>query len=669
MDHEEQLVQIESDILINIDDTVPDEQETEDATQVQDDIPAATAIPDGEPDEDVSDQEGVIELSPEDAELLAIRFNNLVEEAMEEPDAIGQTEGEDGGFEDSIIAAEHRDVQAVADLNDLQFGTQQCYICTDDVCYSKVLQLGCEEHWICRDCIADPFEQAIQQESCYPPKCCDLTGPLRIEEFAHLLAISHPDLAARYDAKLQEYHIDRRFRRYCGSDDCKAFLNPESYERDDENKTSTADCPTCNRSTCVFCTKIVFKATSHECESTVLKLNKDYSAEARFKYCPFCERPGLLNEACNHVTCDCGEEWCFICLRKWSGGYDHEECVQYNDPVYDSEGYDENGFHRDTGVDRLGFNRDGFDVAGFDRDGNKVTDFARRERDRPHAPAPRPAGFLDLNDENFEEAAMIIFISERETGRIHETDNFEDLLAIRFPGFNGGHHAHGGGRGRGRGGFRGGRGRGGRGGGWGGQFHGDDEEVEDEDDFDQVPPPPIVDTQAGDGNWGDQWAPPAVAANNDGWGEVEADNEQAEPNHDALGHGGDFDGQFGGGIEIDPDQNVQNDDLDAEAGLGWADARTDANAVALDNEADLDTENNSDGPQPPTAAQIQCQHHWDLANPGNLCKACTLTCEEYAMVCTTCNVEACGDCAPNFAGNALLNWPGADVVGEVEGGV
>lgn len=85
-------------------------------------------------------------------------------------------------------------------------------------------------------------------------------------------------------------------------------------------------------------------------------------------------------------------------------------------------------------------------MAGFDRDGNRVADFARLERDRLHAPAPRPAGFLDLDDENFEETAMIMFISEREAGVVHETDNLEDLLAIRFPGFRGGHHAHGGGQ-------------------------------------------------------------------------------------------------------------------------------------------------------------------------------------------------------------------------------
>lgn len=290
------------------------------ATQDQiDDTTALDTILDHGLDGDVSGQEQVVELSPEEAELLAMRFVDLIEETD------SQTEDQDGYSDD-----EYYNARAVADLNHLQFGTQQCYICTDDVCHSNVLQLGCGDHWLCHDCIASPFEQAIQQESCYPPRCCDSTGPLNIGDFAHLLAMSHPDVVVRYDAKLQEYHMDKRFRRYCGSSECKTFLNPERYELDAENDTTTGDCPACNRTTCVSCKKIVCKATSHDCESTVLKSNKDYSAEARFKYCPFCECPGLLDEGCNHVTCECGEEWCFVCLRKWNDGYDHEECGQYN---------------------------------------------------------------------------------------------------------------------------------------------------------------------------------------------------------------------------------------------------------------------------------------------------------------------------------------------------
>ncbi|QDS69040.1 hypothetical protein FKW77_009727 [Venturia effusa] len=654
-------------------DDIEIDQAVHDAAQVLvQNTPTADVTAEQGPEEDVSIEEQQVGPSPEEAE------------PWSDEDADSEAEDGDNDSDDSAQAAEQYDAQVVADMNDLQSGRQQCYICTDEVCYSKVLQLGCSEHWLCHDCIADPFEQAILQESCYPPRCCDRTGPLRIEDFAHLLAIAHPDLAARYDAKLQEYHMDKRFRRYCAADDCKTFLNPESYEQDGKLNLTTADCPTCSRTTCVFCTKLVSKATPHECEPSIIKLNKDYSSEARFKYCPYCDRPGLLDEGCNHVTCECGEEWCFICLRKWDGGYNHDDCGQYNDPVYDEEGYDENGYHRDTGVDRQGYNRDGFNVAGFDREGNKVTDFARLERDRLHAPAFRPAGFLDLDDEFFEETAMILFISEREAGIVHETDDFEQLLAIRFPGFRGG-----------------------------GLTQEDAENWAHNDDG--LDAPPVEDGGAWGHNDG-RWEAPAV--NNGGaedfideaagdWdhlpviievegellGNAFADLDEGATGEDDAVEGETPDGlpaflhdqgEFDAGFEAGVDQNMEDGPnggvlhRDGEAAAnetfeeqgGWGRGSTEEGIdpdTDVPGNHDLAPEVDSGGPQAPTAAQIQCQHNWDLAQPGNLCKACTLTCEEYAQVCTICSVEACGECAHDFAGNTLLNWPGADVVGQVQG--
>lgn len=279
-------------------------------------------------EENVAADDNETELSTE-AELLLTRFAGLIVDVNE--DSANHTDDQIDGFQDiSATEADQFDAQIVADMADLQHGTQQCYICTEDVCHSKVLQLACGEHWLCHNCIADPFEAAVQNESCYPPKCCDDNGPLRIEDIEHLLATSHPDLNSRYNAKLEEYHMDKRFRRYCGVQDCHTFLSPDSYEHNKEHNLTSADCPTCNRTTCIFCTKIVFKLMAHECESTATTMNVDYSQAARFKICPFCDRPGLLDDGCNHVTCECGEEWCFVCIRKWSGGYNHEACGQYN---------------------------------------------------------------------------------------------------------------------------------------------------------------------------------------------------------------------------------------------------------------------------------------------------------------------------------------------------
>lgn len=273
-----------------------------------------------------------------------------------------------------------------------------------------------------------------------------------------------------------------------------------------------------------------------------------------------------------------------------------------------------------------------------------MTDFGRLERDRLHAPAPRPAGFLDLDDENFEENAMLLFIQEREAGVVHETDNFEDLIALRFPGFRQDHHAHQGGRRRGRAGV--GRFRGNRGGhaeapgNWG------HEEALDHNDNE---------IENGEHEIENDNGPQEDHA----WHEMNDVDEMGEPEGFRSEEIQDeFDSNLGPPVlNLDPDEMAVTD------GQNFWVARAEgtfANDAELDNDSDDSIEN----PEAPTADQIHCEHNWDVAAPGNLCKACTLVCEEHAMLCTICSVEVCEECSQDFVGNALLNWPGArDVAG------
>merc|ERR1712098_337928 len=46
---------------------------------------------------------------------------------------------------------------------------------------------------------------------------------------------------------------------------------------------------------------------------------------ANSKVCPGCKIDFQKNGGCDHITCKCGYEWCYICLREWAaaGGYGH----------------------------------------------------------------------------------------------------------------------------------------------------------------------------------------------------------------------------------------------------------------------------------------------------------------------------------------------------------
>lgn len=52
--------------------------------------------------------------------------------------------------------------------------------------------------------------------------------------------------------------------------------------------------------------------------------------------------------------CECGHDFCYICGVYWEGLH---ACPHYGKPEYDDEDYNQDGFHRDTGLNRNGFTR------------------------------------------------------------------------------------------------------------------------------------------------------------------------------------------------------------------------------------------------------------------------------------------------------------------------
>ncbi|KAF2437165.1 hypothetical protein EJ08DRAFT_577504, partial [Tothia fuscella] len=264
---------------------------------------------------------------------------------------------------DEAIRQEAREAQAIADLADIQSRTEECAVCYEDKPLSEVLQMSCEEHWLCKEHIIETFERAVKSQADYPPQCCAVVGRIEIGIVDHWLP---PALIKEYEQVQDEYHTDVRLRCYCGDEECKTFLSPDSYQ--DYAANTYADCRKCQKSTCVTCKSLVNKESPHECKKVVVNTtNEAYSNDLRFKACPFCGRFGQLDNACNHVTClapSCQGEWCFICVEAWNQGEGHEECQQYGDPTYDEEGYDQRGYHRDTGMNKEGFTRGGYNIQG-----------------------------------------------------------------------------------------------------------------------------------------------------------------------------------------------------------------------------------------------------------------------------------------------------------------
>jgi hypothetical protein len=523
-----------------------------------------------------------------------------------------------------------REAEAIVDLADIQSRMEECAVCYEDKPLSEVLQMACGNHWLCRGHCIEIFQRATESQANYPPQCCELVGRIELNVVDHWL----PDqLITEYTRKLDEYHTDVRLRCYCGDEQCRTFLPPDSYQ--DFAADTFADCSKCCKSTCVTCKELVVKEQPHRCESVVInETNAAYSADMRFKACPYCGRFGQLENACNHVTClasSCNGEWCFICLQPWEQGSGHDSCQQYNDPEYNALGYDQNGFHRDTGLDAQGFSRGGYNIQGRNRAGERMTNFAKRVAPSGFHGARPPPGFANIGDE--EDIRMALFmelIGLQERGELAADANLEDILNDRLATM-----------------------------GIGRQRHGHDRHQAPQDAG-------LLDEEEGSEEEGDS--------------EDEDAEDVDDPNPNNLDNDGDDqvqdDGENIEQVAEVPARAVELFDAEAPAGGGWVGeqeddtANNDAAHPALHDEQQDEQEEPTAEHIGPPFQQRNCAHNFEQQPGGIFCSICSERTDEHGvesyLYCQQCQAITCIACGVAYTDMIKIYWPEVDEEGDEE---
>ncbi|KAF2497954.1 hypothetical protein BU16DRAFT_537538 [Lophium mytilinum] len=267
-----------------------------------------------------------------------------------------------------------------------------CVVCEDEEKEETPLrETGCGEHSMCDACLEQVFRLALTDESKYHPQCCGLEeSVLLVDDFEQYLPF---ELVFDYRVKEREYSVLARSRTYCGSKTCGKFIHPDNYKQD---PADSALCDACNQLTCTKCATLMDSKGPHTCVISEAEVKfQEAVKEHKYQRCTECNFVIELTEACNHISCECGREFCYICGKNWDG---YHECPSYGHPVYDDEGYNQilpfkDGFHKDTGLNRNGFTRSGqidhdrfgetgFDDQGFDREGRDANGRNRGGFDR-----------------------------------------------------------------------------------------------------------------------------------------------------------------------------------------------------------------------------------------------------------------------------------------------
>lgn len=191
---------------------------------------------------------------------------------------------------------------------------------------------------ICYDCVTGMFQRAIWHEAEYPVKWGN--EELNIDDFPRL----HQGIKTDFKAKEKEYLCPPAERIYCKADiqsGCTAFLG----KRTQTEKTKL--CHNCHNPSCLACGEFIRRGRPHACKPADLvkedeEAYKGLQRGKDYQICPSkrCGRKIQLMDGCNHITCMCGQQSCFICgepvnmrSRHWNQRPGEQgKCPRYNQP-------------------------------------------------------------------------------------------------------------------------------------------------------------------------------------------------------------------------------------------------------------------------------------------------------------------------------------------------
>ncbi|KAI0860294.1 hypothetical protein F4860DRAFT_479880 [Xylaria cubensis] len=249
-----------------------------------------------------------------------------------------------------------------------------CVACADVKYLLDLARAPCE-HYYCSECLESLFQNALLDESFFPPRCCRQEIP--VDENSSFLSL---DLIEEFEGRYLEFSTPNR--TYCHQETCSAFIPPSMIE------DGVAQCPECEFETCVTC-----KGATHQGDcpaDEALQQVLEVAVQEGWQRCPQCSTMIELNHGCYHITCKCRAEFCYLCAAEWKTC----ECIHWEERrLYDraQEIYD-----RDHNLDNNN------DDADYDDDDAAAEDeavqFEAVEIDGVNQPPPEGVanrGFLD----------------------------------------------------------------------------------------------------------------------------------------------------------------------------------------------------------------------------------------------------------------------------------
>ena len=196
-------------------------------------------------------------------------------------------------------------------LSSYTFSRVNCVSCLESCSYFETVKTPCD-HYYCRDCLVALVEAFTLDESLFPLRCCK--DPLPVADVLPILSLP---LRSLFERKIAEFSIFAGDRLYCSNLNCAAFLGSSEGRL----SASAIKCPHCLVNTCPRC-----KEPAHSGEGCGVGALQALAVSEDWQTCPGCKTVVELNQGCNHITCRCKTQFCYLCAALWKTC----KCDQYN---------------------------------------------------------------------------------------------------------------------------------------------------------------------------------------------------------------------------------------------------------------------------------------------------------------------------------------------------
>jgi hypothetical protein len=231
----------------------------------------------------------------------------------------------------------------------LKYQPKECTLCLEELDFEFFQSLTCG-HEFCRECLNGYLTLKISEKAIPIP--CPYNGcPSNVSE-SDLHLLIEPKLMEKYETFMLSNFIETNGNDFscCPTANCPYLFYYEQGDFDFK-------CPKCHKRYCLNC-KVEYHVNS-TCKMYQQWCLKNGQADDLFtnfvrgnklKQCFKCKKFVQKVSGCNHITCTCGAQFCYLCGKKFPCG---KNCVAYNGDEEDSDSDSDNDGDSDD-EDRYG---------------------------------------------------------------------------------------------------------------------------------------------------------------------------------------------------------------------------------------------------------------------------------------------------------------------------